>query len=782
MTNPATKTLSPSELAKLEHAFATDPSSDAYRPLAEAYLAMGRFMEAMVVCKKGVKAHPTLPEARLLLARVYLEQGKERKALDELLGALQIAPGDKSVLRTTGEIQIKVGEAEPGKANLLKAYQVDPQDSETLAAMSRCKVEVPKAAAPQPRATAAPAQAQEQHPVASAQTARRASSTGLRKVAPPMNEVVAPGAPRSGNGANGSEVLPQSARTAWSARSYTPAGSIEDVTSDRLRPVHRPSTRLTLTFLLLLVIPLAAGSYWLIGRWKAQRNREIKKHLALATEQLRHDSYESYKRACAAADKVLELDANSTAAHGYLAYAYAVRWGEHGGGDEARKLAEEHLESAKKGRELSSHMYAADALIKVYSGKGAAALRDLEQRVKAFDAENKKSSLMYLTLGLIQMNQGDLEHARESLEAAQGLAPDDARIYAALGTLYRRRGQDQEAWKNFDFALRYERDHPDSLLGKALLILQQDRPEYPVAAKMIRKLTEAEPPPSPRQLATAHLLRALLISRVSQELPEYKPDYQRQLAESTGVPLDKSKAQAEMARTEEAGFTLDRQNPELRLIKGRRLISEGRIDAAIAEVRAAIRMDSTRSHFYVELARAMMLKPGGEKEAQEALISALKNVQNSPKLLVMLGNAYRRQGKLDEALAQYARAVSDPKARNPEARLAMGGIYRERKDYPKAIEVLEKATQEFVGQPSRIAAAYAELGRALEEKGDRVKADEIYQKALNADEDYSPSYFYYARFLAGDGRQAGKARTTAQEYLKRDPKGEFASEAQRLAQ
>ena len=39
------KTMSPAELAKLEHAFAADPASEAYRPLAEAYLAASRFME-----------------------------------------------------------------------------------------------------------------------------------------------------------------------------------------------------------------------------------------------------------------------------------------------------------------------------------------------------------------------------------------------------------------------------------------------------------------------------------------------------------------------------------------------------------------------------------------------------------------------------------------------------------------------------------------------------------------------------------------------------------------
>ena len=776
MASPPTKPLSPAELAKLEHAFATDPSSNAYKPLAEAYLAVGRFMEAMVVCKKGVKAHPNEAEPRLLLARVYQQQGKDRKALEETLGALQVAPNDKAALRAAGDLQLKLGETEPGRANLIKAYQIDSEDSETTAVMAQWKIEPPRAAPPvlaptQQGARAAPGRA--------AAEAQQSSLPQPPQVAA-RGGAPAPAAARPSNGASAGE-LPSSQERFSAPRARSPLE--EEVTSDRHRPILQGShPRRTVAIALLLAIPLAGGSYFLWGRWKAQRNREIKKNLANAAEQLRHDSYDSYKRACAAADKVLELDPNSTAAHGYLAYAYAVRWGEHGGGDEARKLAQEHLEAAKRGGEISSHLYAADALIKHYSGNDGQALRDLEQRVRSFDAENKKSSLMYLTLALIQMNLGDLEHARESLETAQSLAPDDARIYAALGTLYRRRGQDNEAAKNFEFALRYEKDHPDSLLGKALLILQQDRPEYTIASKAIRKLIDSDPPPSPRQLATAHLVRSLLISRVSSELPEYKSADQKQLSEITGVPVDRTRAQSEMLKAEETGFALDRNNPELHLIKGRRLLFEQRVDPAVSEIRQAIRMDPTRAHFYVELARALMQKPGGEKDAQDALINALKTVRDSPKLLVMLGNAYRRQGKLDEALTQYSRAVSDPKARNPEARLAMGTIYRERKDYAKATEALEKAVLEYVGQPAKLAAAYSELGRVYEEKGERARADDIYQKALNADEEYSPAYFYYARFLASDARQTNKARTTAQEYLKRDPRGEFAAEAQRLGQ
>jgi cellulose synthase operon protein C len=67
-------------------------------------------------------------------------------------------------------------------------------------------------------------------------------------------------------------------------------------------------------------------------------------------------------------------------------------------------------------------------------------------------------------------------------------------------------------------------------------------------------------------------------------------------------------------------------------------------------------------------------------------------------------------------------------------------------------------------------------------RGEVTKAEEAFQKALTADEAYAPAYFHYASFLAKEGKQAAKARSTAQEYLKREPKGEFAAEAQRLAE
>jgi len=140
------KPLSPAEIAALEHAFSSDPSSGAWRPLTEAYVAMGRFMEAMVVCKKGVKANPSDPSPRVLLAEVYGAQGKDRKALDELLDAQRLHPDDVAVNRMAGLFLLKLGEKDAGVSALQKAALARPEDPETLEALRKWGI-----AAPQPR-------------------------------------------------------------------------------------------------------------------------------------------------------------------------------------------------------------------------------------------------------------------------------------------------------------------------------------------------------------------------------------------------------------------------------------------------------------------------------------------------------------------------------------------------------------------------------------------------------------------------------------------------------
>ncbi|MEN9797456.1 MAG: hypothetical protein RL653_1152 [Pseudomonadota bacterium] len=780
------KSLSPAELTKLEQAFATDPSSDSYRPLAEAYLGMGRYMEAMVVCKKGVKAFPQAAEPRVLLARVYAEQGKDRKALEELQA---ITAESAAGLRLAGTLHLKLGDKEAGRAALLKALALDPSDAATLEVLAREGIQAgaaPAAAAPptgQGPAPAVAAPAPVTGPRPSYGSAPTVSGPVLSTARPPPPPADAsggwPAIPAPSQQAPAPRPPPAPPQAAAPAPRRSATVTDWSPASAAPEPERKARSSSPVGFVALLVVCVGGlGGYWMLGQKNAREKRELKKSLDRASEQLKHDSFDAYVTACKAAEEALDLRPDSGAAHGYLAYAWTVRWGEHGGGDEARKQAEEHLDAARKSGEESSYLYAAEALFLAWSGKMAEARAGLEQRVKLFEEQGKASATLFLTQGIIQMRAGDLVRARESLDRAQTLAPSDARVYAALANLYRRRGQDAQAAQNFASALRYERGHPESVLGAALLELDKDAPDFARVGSVLKGFLEQEPPPSPRQLATGQLARALFISRVSSELSGLKADAAKALAEATGVSREPEKAAAEVAKAEEAGFQADKSNPELRLIKAKRLRSEKNVEAAVAELKQAIQADPTRAQFYVELALALREKQGGEQEAVEALNEALKTMGESPRLEVMLGDALRRQGKLDEAIAQYEKALASP-TKNPDARLSLGVAWRLKKEFAKAVETLDKAAQEFVGNSAKVAEAYSEMGRAHDAAEEIAKAQDAFEKALNADMQYADGYFYFAKLLMKERKMRPKARELFARYLELDPKGRHAKDAER---
>lgn len=767
---PSLKTLSPAELAKLEHAFATDPASAAYKPLAEAYLGMGRFMEAMVVCKKGVKAHPQLPDARLLLARVYAEQGKDKKALEELEGALTIAPKDKQVLRLLGAVLVRSGDADAGKARLLEAYEADPKDAETLDAMKMAQVAVPKPPEPPP-----PPIPPRQPPP----TEGGALPSGLNLPQPaPSPHSLRPSRPA---------LTPPGVRAARSLE----ASGYDDSGEFQAQPARKKSgASRAIFFLLLFAVPVAAAAYWGVGQYRARLSRDANKALRDATEKIKSDTYAGYQQGIELAEQALGLDAASDSnrySRGLLAYAYAVRWGEHQRDESNREAAARYLSQGLSNNDSSAYLHAADALFKFYSGHDREALASIEERIRAAEAEKKQVALYYLTRGIIQMNSGDLEAARESLDRGQAIAPDDPRIYIGLGNVHRRRGSDMQALTAFNNALRYTRNlHPDGLLGTAMLVLDQADPAkgYLTAAKYVKTVLELEPPPSPRQLAQAHFVKALLISRVANDLPLYTDkEFQKQLEEGTGVSGESDKARSEVAKEENEGLAFDRNNPELLMIRGRRLAYEGKHDEAATALRNAIEMNPSASLLHVELAKVLMRKEGGEAQAEEALKKALSLVPNSPKLLAMLGEAQFRQRKFEAAVTTLEKAVADSKVRNPEARFLLGKLLRdEKRDYARATELLEKAALEYFSDPAQAAQTYDELALTYELRSDKEKARTSYEKALNADKDFAATYCHYARFLSkwNDAKEQEKARSLAGEFLKLSPRDECASEMQRL--
>ncbi len=796
---PVTKTLSPAELAKLEHAFATDPASEAYKPLAEAYLGMGRFMEAMVVCKKGVKAHPSVADPRVLLARVYAEQGKDKKALEELVGALQVSPTDKIALRMMGSLQIKGGDTQPGKDNLLKAFETDPQDGETVELMQKNGVAVPKPAAPEPP----PPQPIAPPPVL-APPAGATATSGLQQPASsePASIIVdtgeAPVVVQPQHQAPRTAAQPRPAPQARAAqpRPAQPAArrpitqEFEEPENSEVRRAAAPRSGASkaVFFLLLFAVPVGAAAYFGIGQYRAKQIREANAAIREATTLIKSDTFKGYEQGIAKSQFALDLDASGDTnrnARGLLAYAYTIRWGEHIHDDSNRENADKNIKAGIANKEQSAYLHAADAMFSYYDGRTDDGLKSIEERIKTAEADKKQVSLYYLTRGVLQTNNGDLEGAKDSLDRAQAIAPDDPRVYVAIGNLNRRRGSDMLALSAFNNALKYTRNsHPDGLLGTANLILDQENPGngYCMAAKYVKALQGMADTAAPRQLATNAFVNALLISRVSHDIPQYTDKaFQKTLEECTGVKPDEAQAKKDIATAENDGLSQDRNNPELYLIRGRRLAYEGKLDEAAAEIRKAIDMNARSSHFHVELAKVLSKKEGGEAAAEEALKKALTLVPASPKLLSMLGQAQYKQKKYDAARDTLEKATADAKTKNPEARFLLGKIYRDdKKDYAKAIENLKRAGEEYYSDPSMASAAYDELGGAYEAKGEKDGAGASYEKALNADKDNPGPYCHYARLLSKDPKEKDKAKTLAQAFVKMAPRDPCTEEMQRL--
>ncbi|MBI3180447.1 MAG: tetratricopeptide repeat protein, partial [Deltaproteobacteria bacterium] len=113
------------DIHALEIEFAKNPTLDACLPLCQAYLSQKRFMEAMVVCKKGIKSAPNDPRGPVLLARVYFDQGKLPKAEQEVTAALQRFPGYPAGFELLGQILLQQGRNQEAVPLLQQAAAAD---------------------------------------------------------------------------------------------------------------------------------------------------------------------------------------------------------------------------------------------------------------------------------------------------------------------------------------------------------------------------------------------------------------------------------------------------------------------------------------------------------------------------------------------------------------------------------------------------------------------------------------------------------------------------------
>jgi len=740
------KTLSPAELTALEHAFAADPVSEAYRPLTEAYLAMGRFMEAMVVCKKGVKAHPDDPSARALLARVYAEQGKDRKAVEELEAVLGAYPTFAAALRMAGVLHLRLGEREKGEAALRKAVEVAPDDPDVREALAKHGIAAAPSAAVAPSGPRtgpdAPPVAPRVAPAARAPAARagRSPTVDPVEVDVPVTPTPVPAARSTG------AAYAQALADKYATQEFT-------LSHGKPRKKGHKGTFAT-TIALFAVLAVALGGWMLYSRARKERIEAIDRLLKDTLPLIEKDQHAAYLEAAKNLQQILDKDDRSIAGHAFLAYVDALRAGEHGDGDAVRAEAVQHVDAARALGQRHSHLIAAEAYLKLYGGDAAGAREALAPVIEG--GEGAQSAFLQGVAGAIALREGDLDRARDVLGKAQKASPGDVRLAYLVGEQYRRRGEgyDVQAVGFYDYALRIEKDHVWTILGKAQVLLE--RGQLDEATRAAQAVLAPAANASRPQQALAQAIRGAALA-------------------AQGKPADAKAAEAEAAK-------LDPTSPEIPRLLGLRKLREGDAAGAVEAFQRAVSQDPRRVSLYADLVRAQLTRQGGAQQAIDTVKKAVARVGESPRLALLLGDAYRAAGDEDLARGQYEKAIQLGRP-FPDARVSLARLYRAKNNIPGALVELTQAIDEYgQGGAGGAAAAYVEMAEAERARGAKreVLAD-LYEKALQRDPASCDALWGAGRLGAEAGKATEDARRRLEAYAKLCPRGAHAQEAARLA-
>lgn len=115
-------------IEKCQKILETDPNSQIFAALAEAYRKNGELDKAFRVCQSGLKVHPSYASAHVVMAKINLDRGLYDWAEAEVRKAIDIEGPSRAADLLLAEVQIYKGEFDAASRLLKQLYQGDPQN------------------------------------------------------------------------------------------------------------------------------------------------------------------------------------------------------------------------------------------------------------------------------------------------------------------------------------------------------------------------------------------------------------------------------------------------------------------------------------------------------------------------------------------------------------------------------------------------------------------------------------------------------------------------------
>ena len=111
---------------KCQRLLETDPNSQIFAALAEAYRKKGELDKAFRVCQSGLKVHPSYASAHVVMAKINLDRGLYDWAEAEIRKAMEIEGPTRATDLLLAEVQIYRGEFDAASRLLRRLHQADP--------------------------------------------------------------------------------------------------------------------------------------------------------------------------------------------------------------------------------------------------------------------------------------------------------------------------------------------------------------------------------------------------------------------------------------------------------------------------------------------------------------------------------------------------------------------------------------------------------------------------------------------------------------------------------
>ena len=121
------------EIDRLALAFARDPGSKAFIPLAEEYGKAAMWEEAAAVLEDGLKTYPGFITAMVALGRAYDQMNQPVKAQAILEEAIKLSPDNLRAHRTLAKLYAAQGAKNAAIQSCNVILALNPQDQEALA-------------------------------------------------------------------------------------------------------------------------------------------------------------------------------------------------------------------------------------------------------------------------------------------------------------------------------------------------------------------------------------------------------------------------------------------------------------------------------------------------------------------------------------------------------------------------------------------------------------------------------------------------------------------------